>query len=187
MFDNFWNIYDTKLYENRFLVGGYSEYLFGALISSLGNNVVLCGSDSDGIDMKININNERDVGVSLKGTYNLAAGSTAGSVRLINKMGGKHRPWLHATICLISNYGIVLLMPGDVPLKDTSDAMSISISDVKSFCSRNSDRLISCVIPAKKDLEQSETPSRAVARELNERFKNNIPNLYFHLNNLTKK
>ena len=74
--------YDTKVWENRFIVGGVVEQIIGSSARSLGFNIRNAGKNNQGYDLELSDDN--GVGFSIKAIF----ASINGKHNLINKRGG---------------------------------------------------------------------------------------------------
>lgn len=113
--------YNTTIYENRFVVGGAVEVFTYALLRTVGIDCSLYGDQATSGD--ILLPNGRIL--SVKGTF------TGGpsNIKLVNKLGGGHRPWTAATLFVVSGVGIVFGAPDMVApehVRDVKDGTELS-------------------------------------------------------------
>ena len=101
--DELLNTYNTTIRENRFTVGGATEVLTAALLSSADLEVRLAGEGAFGVDLFIG----QEVGFSLKGSFT----PKHSNIGLLNKQGGGKREWKEATIIIRSKVGLVFVAP----------------------------------------------------------------------------
>lgn len=109
-------LYNTTIYENRFIVGGAVEVFTYALLRSASIDCTLCGDQAQGGDILL----PNDRMLSLKSSFRGIA-----DIRLLNQMGTGDREWDTATLFVISGVGIVFGAPDMVAsehLKAMGDA-----------------------------------------------------------------
>jgi len=75
------NLYDTKIYENRFIVGGVIEFIVLASFKALGFNATHVGKITERFDIKIKYEDE-EIFYSVKSTF-----TKSSEIRLINVLG----------------------------------------------------------------------------------------------------
>lgn len=121
-------IYETTIYENRFVVGGAVEVFTYALLRSVGVDSTLYGDQAKSGDILL----PNDKKLSVKGTFT----GGVSDVRLLNKQGGGSRVWDTATLFVVSNIGIVYGAPDMVDpehVKDMSDAIILKRKGLKAL------------------------------------------------------
>ena len=109
-------LYNTTIYENRFIVGGAVEVFTYALLRSVGIGCTLYGDQAQGGDILLPNNRTLSVKSSFRGIAD---------IRLLNQMGTGERMWSTATLFVISGIGIVFGAPDMVApehLKAMGDA-----------------------------------------------------------------
>lgn len=113
-------LYNTTIYENRFVVGGAVEVFTYALLRSVGIDCNLYGDQSKSGDILL----PNDRKLSVKSTF--TGGPT--NVTLMNKRGGGTREWDTATMFIVSEVGIVFGAPdmvGPEHIRDVSDSVEL--------------------------------------------------------------
>jgi hypothetical protein len=156
--------YNTSNWENRFVVGGALEILFCAFLKSL---TFQCKWLKEArYDVEIN-----EIKFSLKSNF---VGS--GDIRLINVLGEERAIWKEPTLFFISGVGICYADPQmNLKTKHTSDALVISIKELKRLFENYKEWVIPISIPRKsKNSKEIKTASYDVAKsileEINSRY-----------------
>ncbi|MCX7911242.1 MAG: hypothetical protein N2505_06680, partial [Endomicrobia bacterium] len=94
------SLYDTKIYENRFIVGGVVEFIVLAAFKGLGFRGRHIGKESERFDIEI-INDNKIVMYSVKSSF------TMSDIRLINVLGkSESTRWEEPTIFILPHLGI---------------------------------------------------------------------------------
>lgn len=156
------NLYNTTIYENRFVVGGAVEMFTLALLRSVGIPATPYGDQTAAGDIIL----PNNLMLSVKGSF-----TGAGNIRLINKQGGGHREWQVATLFVISGIGIIYADPDMVEadeLIDSTDAIQLKRNALVRIAS-DSKNVIAVDIPLKPPTSQtlfSRKASDAVARQI---------------------
>ena len=156
-------IYNTTIYENRFLVGGVVEVFTLALMRSTGIEIEPCGDTGVGGDLILS-NGEM---FSVKGCF-----TPKRDVILVNTRDDSYTPWTTPTLFILSNIGIVYGDPAMVnaedDLKRSNDNLSIRDAAVNRLASDPANRIL-MPIPFKPSTEEaiySKKMSDAVALQL---------------------
>lgn len=160
-FDLLLSRYNTKIYENRFLVGGVAERIIAAAFIAIGHAAQKTGVTVTRTDLKV-----AGSDLSVKGSFK--PGSR--DIRLINTMGNSSEPiWNEPTIFVFSNFGIGYADPEILPDKTRrlKDALILKSRDIREFWESNPEFLVPLKIPySRTDMEGSDVASRAVADEI---------------------
>ena len=152
--------YNTTIYENRFVVGGAVEVFTYALLRTVGIDCRLYGDQATSGD--ILLPNGRIL--SVKGTFT----GGASNIKLVNKLGGGHRPWTAATLFVVSSVGIVFGAPDMVApehVRDVKDGTELSKAGLQALIN-NPDNVLKMRIATKPPTEVtgfSQKASTAVA------------------------
>lgn len=155
-------LYNTTIYENRFVVGGAVELLTLALLRSVGIPATAYGDETAAGDIML----PNNLMLSVKSKF-----TRAGNIRLINKQGGGHREWRVATLFVVSEVGMIYADPDMVEpndIIDSTDAIQLKGSAL-SRIAENQDNKIAMAIPIKPPKEQtlrSLKASNAVVRQI---------------------
>ena len=155
-------IYNTTIYENRFLVGGVVEVFTLALMRSTGIEIEPCGDVGVGGDLIL----PTEEMFSVKGCF-----TERREVTLINTRDASNTPWTTATLFVLSGIGIVYgdpSMVGEDDLKRTQDGLKIKDVTVNRLAIEPTNR-ISMSIPFKPSTEEaiySKKMSDAVALQI---------------------
>lgn len=153
--------YATRIYENRFLVGGVCEVILISALRATGVQAVDCAIQDDRYD--ISIPNGQ---FSVKGHFSQGTSD----IRLINVLGNSsNSEWDVGTIFVIAGLGIGYADPDLLPNSThrVSDAVVLRYQKLIKFLSDHGQFLIACQIPyTLKDTKNSELASRTVAREI---------------------
>lgn len=153
--------YATKIYENRFLVGGVSEVILVSALRAVGIPAEDIAAQDERFDIRIPGGH-----LSVKGHFSQGASD----IRLINVLGESSRSeWDTGTLFVIAGTGIGYadpeLLPGST--HRVSDAVVLRYRKLREFLSEQTQFLIACQIPyTLADVERSELASRTVAREI---------------------
>ena len=163
--------YDTKVWENRFIVGGVVEQIIGSSARSLGFNIRNAGKNNQGYDLELS--DDDGAGVSIKPVF----ASINGKHNLINKRGGISNEkdidrWKSATMFVLSGVGIGYVDPVFCSNLVTSsgDAIQISGKGVQNFWKSNPEWFIEIEIPKKIASSNSRVASDAVSFDLFQDF-----------------
>ena len=160
---NLIQIYNTTIYENRFLVGGVVEVFTLALMRSTEIEIEPCGDTGVGGDLILSTGEM----FSLKGCF-----TPKRDVILVNTRDDSYTPWTTPTLFILSNIGIVYGDPAMVnaedDLKRSNDNLSIREAAVNRLASDPANRIL-MHIPFKPSTEEaiySKKMSNAVALQL---------------------
>lgn len=94
------SLYNTKIYENRFIVGGVMEFILLASFRGLNFKAEHIGKENERFDIKVEYKNIFSL-FSIKSTF------TKSDIRLINVLGeSKHTKWEEPTIFVLPHFGI---------------------------------------------------------------------------------
>lgn len=153
--------YATRIYENRFLVGGVTEVILVSALRAAGILAEDIAAQDDRYDIRIPGGH-----FSVKGHFS----SGVSDIRLINVLGDSSKSeWDTGTIFVFAGLGIGYADPDLLPgcTRRVSDAVVLRYRKLRVFLSEQSLFLIECQIPhALQEVEQSELASRTVAREV---------------------
>ena len=163
--------YDTKVWENRFIVGGVIEQIIGSSARSLGFNIRNAGKNNQGYDLELS--DENAAGISIKAVF----ASVNGKHNLINKRGGISNDkdidrWKSATMFVLSGIGIGYVDPvfcSDL-VTSSGDAIQISGKGIQNFWKTNPQWFIEIEIPKKIASSNSRVASDAVSFDLFQDF-----------------
>lgn len=160
-FDLLLSRYNTKIYENRFLVGGVAERIIAAAFLAIGHAADKTGVTVTRTDIKV-----AGSDLSVKGSFKPGSGD----IRLINTMGDSSDPvWDEPTIFIFSESGIGYADPEILPnmTRRVRDALIIKSRDISAFWESNPGFHIPLTIPySRTDVDGSDVASRAVADEI---------------------
>lgn len=160
-FDLLLSRYNTRIYENRFLVGGVAERIIAAAFAALGHEATKTGVKVTRTDLKV-----LDSDLSVKGAFK----PKTRDIRLINTMGNTSKPiWDEPTIFIASGLGIGYADPTLLPEKTRKlkDALVIRFSELCEFWESSPSHFVGMNIPfSRVDIEGSDVASRAVADEI---------------------
>jgi len=165
------NLYDTKIYENRFIVGGVIEFIVLASFRALGFDATHIGKISQRFDLKIKYKNE-DIFYSVKSIF-----TKSSEIRLINVLGKSSQThWEESTIFLLPKLGIgycdnTLIDKKFIIRKE--DVIVINKKILENFLKNNSEFLISLNLPYKNEIhpENAHLASEDVAVLLLKNYK----------------
>jgi hypothetical protein len=153
--------YATRIYENRFLVGGVCEVILVSALRAVGISAEDIATQNDRYDIRIPGGH-----FSVKGHFSKGASD----IRLINVLGESSMSgWDTGTIFVLAGIGIGYADPELLPNSThrVSDAVVLRYRKLREFLSEQTQFLIACQIPyTLADVEQSELASRTVAREI---------------------
>ena len=155
-------IYNTTIYENRFLVGGVVEVFTLALMRSTGIEIEPCGDTGEGGDLILSTGEM----FSVKSCF-----TERRNVILINTRDASNTPWTTATLFVLSGIGIIYGDPSvevEGDLKRTRDGLQIKHAAVNRIASDPANH-IPMHIPFKPPTEEaiySKKMSDAVALQL---------------------
>lgn len=154
------NRFSTKVYENRFVVGGVAERIIAATFATIGQAATTAGVVVTRTDIHAGA-----AKLSVKGVFRGAR-----EVRLINVMGDSpSATWDEATILVIAGVGIGYADPLLVPnaTKRPKDALLLPLKPVHALWSAQPQWLIPVAIPrSRDDLAATDVASRLVADEI---------------------
>jgi hypothetical protein len=165
------NLYDTKIYENRFIVGGVIEFIVLATFRALEFDASHVGKISQRFDLKIKYKNE-DIFYSVKSIF-----TKSSEIRLINVLGKSSQThWEEPTIFLLPKLGIgycdnTLIDKKFIIRKE--DVIVINKKTLENFLKNNSEFLISLNLPYKNEIkpETAHLASEDVAVSLLKNYK----------------
>ncbi|MBS4029750.1 MAG: hypothetical protein KGZ58_14090 [Ignavibacteriales bacterium] len=164
-------IYDTAIYENRFIVGGVLEYILIAAINSIDDLIAThVGKVNQRSDFSVTDWSDN----SISSFSSKASFTKSGDIRLINVLGADNTAeWDEPTIFVLSEVGIIYADPQLLNKAErVKDAVKIKRKYVEDFASANADYYFNGVfksIPDKKSvtiLGNTRTASQDVASEL---------------------
>jgi len=154
--------YNTTVYENRFVVGGVSEYILGAAFRALR----FPAKNTGAVNRRIDIQLPGCDGFSVKGVF----AEKKGQIRLINSLGSADkRGWNEATLFVLSGIGIVYADPDLLPnaTKSSGDALVLQWGPLNSLRKKQPHYFISLAIPHKSgDLVKTKVASALIASEI---------------------
>ena len=139
--------YNTRIRENRFIVGGIVEIFTLALMRSAGIEIEPCGKEAVRGDLILHSGQMFSVKTSFTGK---------GAIKLINKMGDSTPPWETSTLFVVSNIGIIYGDPSMVTETDLNpggDSLDLKRSAFTRFA-QDPTNLIEMAIPLKPPLER---------------------------------
>jgi len=145
------NLYDTKIYENRLIVGGVIEFIVLASFRALEFDASHVGKISQRFDLKIKYKNE-DIFYSVKSIF-----TKSSEIRLINVLGKSSQThWEESTIFLLPKLGIgycdnTLIDKKFIIRKE--DVIVINKKTLEKFLKNNSEFLISLNLPYKNEIK----------------------------------
>lgn len=106
------DLYDIRIFENRFIIGGTVEYLFTALLNSFGFYTRNEGHMTFGTDIAVGVKyNSRKVQDYMESKFSLKYSSGKNNIIISNTIGGKPREWTEPTIFIIRDYKIFYADP----------------------------------------------------------------------------
>jgi hypothetical protein len=155
--------FDTRIRENRFVVGGALEIIVGAAFRACGVNVLHRGATEMSLDL---------IFEDQKGGYSIKSMLRADTTRLINVLG--HQPsvqdWQAATLFLIPS-GIVYADPAlpwwqenaSRAIRARSDALEISRKHIEKFAGSHPNWTISCSLSVPPGVGGVQTASLQLA------------------------
>lgn len=153
--------YNTRIFENRFLVGGVAERIIAAAFVALGNDVSRLGVSITRTDIRVN-----DVHISVKGVFR----PKARCVRLVNVMGvSASAAWNEPTLFVLAGRGIGYADPEllTAPAKRTGDALELAVRQLTTLWSSHPEYFLAMDIPfSREDAAGSDIASRIVADEI---------------------
>jgi hypothetical protein len=158
--------FDTRIRENRFVVGGALEIILGAAFRACGVKVLHRGATEASWDLILE---------GEEGGYSVKSMLKTSATRLINVLG--RRPsvqnWQAATLFLIPS-GIVYADPA-LPwwrknasrvIRVRSDALEISRSHIEEFAQGHPEWSIECNLPVHQASREERIPGRTVSSQL---------------------
>lgn len=167
---NLLSLYNTKIYENRFIVGGVMEFIVLASFKGLNFNAKHIGKENERFDIEV-IHNSTSVLYSIKSTF------TKSDIRLINVLGKSIKTkWEEPTIFILPHWGIgyadVTLM-SEKDLIRQADVLVIKRKSLENLFSKKPQLLIPIDIPYKNEVETTKLKiaSEDIAKELLKNYK----------------
>jgi len=147
-------LYNTAVWENRFIVGGVVEQIIGSSARALGFAVRNAGKSNQGYDLQLS--GDPVVGISVKGAFAKKQGGTINLINLRKKDGQltqaeAAKRWSSATIFVIAGVGIGYADHEQIPdlVISTADAIQIKGEDLVSWWRSNPEWLIDADVPVK--------------------------------------
>ena len=147
-------LYNTAVWENRFIVGGVVEQIIGSSARALGFDVRNAGKSNQGYDLQLS--GDPVVGISVKGAFAKKQGGTINLINLRKKDGQltqaeAAKRWSSATIFVIAGVGIGYADHEQIPdlVISTADAIQIKGEDLASWWRSNPEWLIDADVPVK--------------------------------------
>ena len=156
-------IYNTTIYENRFLVGGVVEVFTLALMRSTGIEIEPCGDTGVGGDLILSTGQM----FSVKSSFT----EVRSNVILVNTRDDSNTPWTTATLFVLSGIGIIYGDPSmevEGDLRRAKDNLNIKQAAITRFAN-DPLNFIPMSIPFKPSTEEaiySKKMSDAVALQL---------------------
>lgn len=153
--------YDTKIRENRFVVGGAVEHIIGAAMRAAGVDILNRGKTAEGSDLTLRTGE----GISVKSSFT----DPPGDIRLINTLGdAAGRRWLFATLLVVANVGVGYVDPYLLPraAEASGDAIVLPKRVYLPFLERNPGWLARVTVPVKPKAYTTKVASYAVAEEI---------------------
>ncbi|MFZ8843467.1 hypothetical protein [Thermoflexus sp.] len=158
--------FDTRIRENRFVVGGALEIILGAAFRACGVKVLHRGATEAFWDLILE---------GEEGGYSVKSMLKTSATRLINVLGRRPsvQDWQAATLFLIPS-GIVYADPA-LPwwqknasrvIRVRSDALEISRSRIEEFAQGHPEWIIECSLPAHQARREERIPGRTVSSQL---------------------
>ena len=160
---NLIQIYNTTIYENRFLTGGVVEVFTLALMRTVGIEVEPCGDTGVGGDLILSTGEM----FSVKSSFT----KVRSNVILVNTRDDSNTPWTTATLFVLSGIGMVYGDPSmeiEGDLNRAKDNLNIKQAAIARFA-KDPLNFIPMSIPFKPSTEQaiySKKMSDAVALQL---------------------
>jgi len=145
------NLYDTKIYENRFIVGGVIEFIVLASFKALNYDAIHVGKITDRFDLKIDYET-KEIFYSVKSVF-----TKSSDLRVINVLGkSSQTKWEAPTICLLPKLGIgycdkTLIDEKSIVRKE--DAILINRKELEQFFEKHPKFLISLNLPYKNEIK----------------------------------
>ena len=151
--------YDTRIYENRFVVGGAIEVFIGALFAAADLEVELVGKLDPRIDLALG---PQRVGMSVKASLT----GRNDDIRLLNVLGSAAAAsWEDPTTFVIAGVGIGYADPGLLPgmAVRKADALVLPRAALRRLFADRPEFLLVCRVAAKKGLSGGRLASRDAA------------------------
>lgn len=106
------SLYDIKIFENRFVIGGTVEYLFTALLNSFGFHTRNEGHMTYGTDISVGLRyKDNDKYNYIESKFSLKYSSGKNDIIISNAIGNKAREWTEPTIFIMRDYKIFYADP----------------------------------------------------------------------------
>jgi hypothetical protein len=139
--------YDTRIYENRFVVGGAIEVFLKAALSATGVSSELVGELNPRIDLGLGRGQN---GLSVKASL-----TRSDTIRLINVLGSSSASqWSEGTVFVLAEIGLVYADPGLLPnaARRTPDAWVISRRELVGLTRSHPECHIKCAVALKSNV-----------------------------------
>jgi hypothetical protein len=153
--------FNTRIYENRFVVGAVTERIIGAAFKALGQRALTCGVQVTRTDLFVAGTN-----ISIKGVFK----PKHKEVRMVNVMGdSKSAAWNEPTIFVLAGIGIGYADPEFLPraTRRVKDAVVLKLPPAIALWDAHPELLVKVAIPfSRDDVEQSDVASRVIADEI---------------------
>lgn len=153
--------FNTRIYENRFIVGGVTERIISAAFVALGQRATNCGVRVTRTDIAVG-----DTSISIKGVFKPGHRE----VRVVNVMGDStDARWNEPTIFVLAGIGIGYADPNYAPkaTKRAKDAVILPLKSIMTLWSENPKLIVQLNIPfSRTDVETSDVASRVIADEI---------------------
>lgn len=155
--------YSTKIFENRFIVGGVTERIIAAAFVALGQDELKCGVTVTRADIAVG-----GAVLSVKGSFQPTARRR--EIRLVNVMGDSTAAaWGEATIFVFAEMGMGYADPGLLTgcTVRAKDAILLPVAPLYKLWKQSPQYLLPLAIPvARADTGGSDIASRIVADEI---------------------
>ncbi|MCS7152305.1 MAG: hypothetical protein NZ928_08025 [Endomicrobia bacterium] len=167
---NLLSLYDTKIYENRFIVGGVVEFIILASFNALNFNAIHIGKENERFDIQVKYKNF-SIQYSVKSTF------TKSDIRLINVLGESTKTkWEEPTIFVIPHCGVAY---ADITLIDKNslirqaDVLVIKRKSLENLFNSQPELIIKMEIPFKEEIATTgqKIASEDIAKELLKKYK----------------
>lgn len=153
--------YSTKIFENRFIVGGVTERIIAAAFVALGEVCQNAGVVVTRTDVLVG-----NVRLSVKGSFQ----AQRRTIRLVNVMGDStSAAWDEPTVFVLAGRGIGYADPELLPDSTVrrSDVIELSTAPLYRLWEARPDLFVETEIPtARENIEGSDIASRIIADEI---------------------
>ncbi|URM52739.1 hypothetical protein [Mycoplasma sp. SG1] len=162
LFEVLYKSYDSKINENKFIVGGVVEFFCYVLFKKIGLECILAGHKKNMIDLIVN-NCEMSIKTSSK--------SIISNFIIMNRRGDNpiNINWNYATIFVISGLGFGYCDPYYINkdmLVQTSSNIQIMAKNLKKLWKDKPELFIKLNIPIKFHIEQSKIASYEIGEQI---------------------